>query len=157
MRRPQNEILEMHFNESTEHSKSVCLLSDWCIEYKNKNHLTGLDMSEKIWILCQGGLWTERRTFSVLNVSFQDLGDSRKTLKSIVSFAPRGNLGILNLTIANRNHNCTQIHLLITRPMVFSPTKSILMIYWWKSSCFYFQPRLQVMRKFHEKTVKSRI
>ena len=36
---------------------------------KNKKHLARLDMSEKTWILCQGGLWTERRTFSLLNVS----------------------------------------------------------------------------------------
>ena len=90
---------------------------------KNKKHLQRLDMSEKTWILCQGDLWTERRTFSLLNVSFQDLGDSRKSLKWIVSFATGWNLGILNLTIANINHFCTQIHLFITRTMVFSPTK----------------------------------
>ena len=60
---------------------------------------------------------------------------------------------ILNLTIVNRNRYCTQIHLFTTRTMVFSPTKPILM----KSSRFSFQPRLQVMPKFHGKMMKSRI
>ena len=36
---------------------------------KIKKHLTRLVMSEKTLILCQDGLWTERRTFSLLNVS----------------------------------------------------------------------------------------
>ena len=94
---------------------------------KNKKHLARLDMSEKTWILCQGGLWTERRAFSLLNVSFQHLDDSRKSLKWIVSFAAGGNLDILNLIIANRDHYCAQIQMFITRTMVFSPTKPILM------------------------------
>ena len=36
---------------------------------KNKKHMTRFDMSEKIWSLCQGALWTERRKFTLLNVS----------------------------------------------------------------------------------------
>ena len=93
----------------------------------NEKHLTRLDMSEKTWILCQGGLWTERRTFSVLNVSFHDLADPRKSLKWIVSFAVGGNLGILDSTIANRNHYCAKIYQFVTQNMVFSPLRWIWM------------------------------
>ena len=110
-------------------------------------------MGDKTWILCQGGLWTERRTFSPLNVSFQDLGDSRKSLKWIISFTIGGNLGIVNLIIANRNHYCTQIHLFTTRTMVFQPTKPILM----KIFLFLLSTEASSYAEISRKTVKSRI